>query len=73
MRTLSPEDFEGRIDAMYRLVILASRRAAQLARPETRPLVYTQSRKPTVIALEEIMAGKVTYRTSQDDEEEYVE
>ncbi len=73
MRTLSPEDFKDKIDSMYRLVLVASRRAAQLARPDARPLVRCDSRKPTVIALEEVLQGKVTYRSEADDEEDYLE
>lgn len=65
---ISVEDFEGRIDSLYRLVIVASRRAAQLSKPETRPLVSLTSKKPTVTALQEILAGKVTARTDAEDE-----
>ncbi len=73
MKTLSPEDFKDTVDSMYRLVLVGARRAAQLSKPDARPLVHTDSKKPTVIALEEILQAKVTYRTTADDEEEYVE
>jgi DNA-directed RNA polymerase omega subunit len=67
------EDFGGRIDSLYRLVLIAARRASQISRPEGRSFIPTKSRKPTMIALDEILEGKVTYRTEESDEEEFVE
>lgn len=73
MKHYSVEDFEGKADSLYRLVIVAARRAGQVNRPETRRLVATRSKKPTLIALEEIADGKVTYDTGAEDEEGYFE
>jgi len=73
MRHYSVEDFHGKVDSLYRLVLLASRRANQIARTESRPLIATHSRKATVIALEEILDGKVSYTTGNSDEEDYIE
>ena len=73
MRHYSVEDFHGKVDSLYRLVLLASRRANQIARTESRPLIATHSRKPTVIALEEILDGKVSYTTGDGDEGDYIE
>lgn len=73
MKHYSIEDFRGKIDSLYRLVIVASRRAQQINRPESRPLVATHSRKSTVIALEEIEEGKVSYTTGASDEEDFLE
>jgi len=73
MRHYSVEDFHGKVDSLYRLVLLASRRANQIARTESRPLIATHSRKPTVIALEEVLDGKVSYTTGDSDEEDYIE
>jgi DNA-directed RNA polymerase subunit omega len=73
MKHYSVEDFKDKTDSLYRLVILASRRANQVARTESRPLVATHSKKPTMIALEEILDGKVSYRTGEPDNEEYLE
>ena len=73
MKLYSVEDFRHRIDSIYRLVIVASRRASQINRPESRPLVSTHSKKPTIIALEAIVEGKVTYTTGAHDEEDYLE
>jgi len=64
----SVEDFEGKIDSLYRLVIVGARRANMLSKPETRPLVQTESRKPTTIALEEVIQGKVAARVGDEDE-----
>jgi DNA-directed RNA polymerase subunit omega len=73
MRHYSVEDFHGKVDSLYRLVLLASRRANQISRTESRPLIAISSRKPTVIALEEVLDGKVTYTTGETDEVDYVE
>jgi len=73
MAVFSLADFEGKCDSLYRLVIAAARRANQISRPETRPLVPTRSRKATVIALEEIMQGKVEILDAPQDEDAFVE
>lgn len=67
------EDFRDTISNLYQLVIVAGRRANQISRPDTRPLVPVRSRKPTVVALEEILQGKVTCRIGNQDEEETIE
>lgn len=73
MKNYSMEDFRKQdIDSVYRLVLVASRRAAQINRPESRPLVSTRSKKATVIALEEIEEGKVTFTEGGHDEEDYL-
>jgi DNA-directed RNA polymerase omega subunit len=73
MSKISVEQFDGKIDSLYRLVILAARRASQISRPDTRPLVPVRSKKPTIVALEEILQGKVTARIGGVDEEDYLE
>jgi DNA-directed RNA polymerase omega subunit len=73
MRHYSVEDFRGKVDSLYRLVILASRRANQVNRTDSRPLVSMHTRKPTVVALEEIVDGKVSYSKSAEDAEDYLE
>ena len=72
MHSFSPEDFEGKIDSLYRLVIVAARRATQIGKPDSRPLVPVRSTKATITALEEIIQGKVGYRTGTEDEETFV-
>ncbi|HOD50804.1 MAG TPA: DNA-directed RNA polymerase subunit omega [Candidatus Hydrogenedentes bacterium] len=70
-RMYSPEDFAGKTDSLYRLVLAAARRAAQLSKPDARPLVPVRSKKPTVVALEEILEGKVAVGEASTDEEGY--
>jgi DNA-directed RNA polymerase omega subunit len=72
-RQFTAEDFKHRIESMYRLVIVAGRRANQISRPDARPLVPVRSKKPTVVALEEILLGKVTARNGNQDEEATIE
>ncbi len=74
MDQLSIEQFENRIDSLYRLVVIAAHRAKQLNRPDARSLLAGGSqKKPTTAALEEILDGKVSYRTGGSDEEDFLE
>lgn len=50
-------------DSRYTLVMLVSKRARQIIQGE-KPLVETDSIKPVSIAIEEILAGKVTYKNA---------
>lgn len=72
MKEYDWEKLTSKTDSLYRTVILAARRAAQVNRPETRPLIATKSKKATMIALDEIEQGKVQYREG-DLEDEFVE
>ena len=72
MRHFSVEDFQGKIDSLYRLVIIASRRAIQINRPDSRFSVASRSKKPTIVALDEVMDGKVSYAKGSGDEEDYI-
>ena len=74
MKHIALEDFEyegEKMDSLYRLVNIASRRANQLNKPENRPLIATKTQKTTIIALEEILDGKVWYRTGGESDDEY--
>lgn len=74
MRHLALEDFEldgDKMDSLYRLVIIAARRAVQLNKPAARTLMAPVSKKPVILALEEILDGKVWYRLGGEDEDEY--
>ncbi len=73
MSQISVEHFEDKVDSLYRLVILAARRASQVAKPDSRPLVPARSKKPTIVALEEVLQGKVKARIGGSDEEEFLE
>ena len=70
---ITVEDFAGKIDSLYRLVIVAARRAAQLSKPDARALVERTSKKTTVTAMQEILAGKVEPRSNADVDEELFE
>ena len=74
MKHYALEDFENEdesMDSLYRLVNIASRRANQLNKPESRPLVHTSAQKMTMVALEEVLEGKVWYRTDDEESDEY--
>jgi DNA-directed RNA polymerase subunit omega len=60
MARLTVEDCLVRMDNRYDLVLLASKRARQLAIGAD-PLVAEENDKPTVIALREIAEGLITY------------
>ena len=60
MARLTVEDCLKLMDNRYDLVLLASKRARQLAIGAD-PLVEEQNDKPTVIALREIAEGLITY------------
>lgn len=58
------EELLKRCGSIYRLVILAAKRAKEVA--EGAPaLVETESKKATSVALEEILQGKVLYKPDE--------
>ena len=59
MARLTVEDCLKNVNNRFNLVLLASKRARQLAMGAT-PLVPVENDKPTVIALREIGRGKIT-------------
>lgn len=60
MARVTVEDCLGSVDNRFELVMLASKRARQLATGGKDPMVQEESDKPTVIALREIAEGLVT-------------
>lgn len=64
MAYIALEDFLKEKDSLYKLVILASKRALELSQGAP-PLVETTSKQPATIALEEIRQHKVTYRAPE--------
>jgi DNA-directed RNA polymerase subunit omega len=60
MARVTVEDCLDHVDNRFELVMLASKRARQLATGGKEPLVNEESDKPTVIALREIAEGMVT-------------
>ena len=69
----SVDDFTEKVDSLYRLVIMAARRANQITKSESHGFGgVTRAKKPTIAALDEVLDGKVGYFAG-DDEEAYVE
>ena len=60
------EELLKRCGSVYKLVILAAKRAKEVA-DGSPPLVETHHRKATSIALEEILQGKVLYKAESPD------
>ena len=56
------------VDSKYRLIILAAKRSKQLQRgAQPRIEIDPQKHKPTRIALEEVMRGRVHFSIKQED------
>jgi len=56
------------VDSKYRLIILAAKRSKQLQRGATpRIEIDPQKHKPTRIALEEVMRGRVHFDIKEED------
>jgi len=58
------EDLMKKTGSVYKLVILAARRASELSEGAPK-LVDSESKKTSTIALEEIAKGKVSYKVSK--------
>lgn len=70
----SVDDFSDKIDSLYRLVIVGARRANQIAKNEAHGFgAVTAGRKPTVAALEEVLAGKVGYFDGDSEDDAFLE
>jgi DNA-directed RNA polymerase subunit omega len=56
------------VDSKYRLIILAAKRSKQLQRGASpRIEIDPQKHKPTRIALEEVMRGRVHFEIKEDE------
>ena len=60
MARVTVEDAVDKVGNRFDLVLIASRRARQIATGGKEPLVDRENDKPTVIALREIEAGLIT-------------
>ncbi|MFP3455324.1 DNA-directed RNA polymerase subunit omega [Psychrobacter sp. SIMBA_152] len=60
MARVTIEDCLDNVDNRFELILVASKRARQLAKGIAEPLVDVDNDKPTVLALREIAAGKIT-------------
>jgi DNA-directed RNA polymerase subunit omega len=66
----TPENDSQEIDSKYRLIILAAKRSKQLQRgARPRIDIDAQKHKPTRIALEEVMRGRVQFDIKDSDKE----
>ena len=74
MTDLIDSDVDGtsgqEVDSKYRLIILAAKRSKQLQRgAQPRIEIDPQKHKPTRIALEEVMRGRVHFDIKEDGQE----
>ena len=70
MARVTVEDAVEKIGNRFDLILVAARRARQLATGGKEPLVETDNDKPTVIALREIEAGLIDAATMDAAEEQ---
>lgn len=66
MEHTAVEELLKRCGSMYKLVVLAAKRAKEIADGAT-PLVEVDHKKVTSIALEEIRQGKVLYKGAETE------
>ena len=71
MARVTVEDCLEHVDNRFELVLLGSRRARQIAQGKE-PLVEVENDKPTVVALREIAAGKISNEFMDEAEREPV-
>ena len=70
MARVTVEDCLENVDNRFQLVMLATKRARQIATKGFEPLVPEENDKPTVIALREIAEGKITRDLLKEQEED---
>ena len=68
MARITVEDCLDHVDNRFELVMLAKRRARQMRRFGSDPLVPLENDKATVLALREIAAGLVSHETLDEQE-----
>ncbi|MFT5136912.1 MAG: DNA-directed RNA polymerase subunit omega [Arenicella sp.] len=73
MARVTVEDCLENVDNRFELVMLATKRARQIAVQGAEPLVPVEGDKPTVIALREIAAGLVSTASMSAQEAEDAE
>ena len=70
MARVTVEDCLENVDNRFQLVMLATKRARQLATKGFEPLVMEENDKPTVIALREIAEGKIGRELLAEEDDE---
>ena len=68
MARVTVEDCLDNVDNRFELVMLATKRARQLATGGKEPKVAEENDKPTVIALREIASGLIDYNVIAEEE-----
>ena len=68
MARITVEDCLEKIPSRFDLILMASKRARQLATTSREPLVEWDNDKPTVVALREIEEGLVTKASMEAEE-----
>lgn len=72
MARVTIEDCLANVDNRFELILVASRRARQLASGRFEPTLAPDNDKPTVLALREIAEGKITKAILDEPEEVFV-
>jgi DNA-directed RNA polymerase subunit omega len=70
MARVTVEDCLENVDNRFQLVMLATKRARQIATKGSEPMVPEENDKPTVLALREIAEGKTTRDLLSEEEED---
>ena len=70
MARVTVEDCLEHVNNRFQLVMLATKRARQIATKGFEPLVAEENDKPTVIALREIAEGKISRDLLTEDDDE---
>ncbi|MDX1456316.1 MAG: DNA-directed RNA polymerase subunit omega [Marinobacter sp.] len=70
MARVTVEDCLENVDNRFQLVMLATKRARQIATKGQEPMVPEENDKPTVLALREIAEGKVTRSLLREEDDE---
>ncbi len=60
------DELRTKIDSLYRLVNVASKRVNQIIKNERHG--FGKKKKPTIIAIDELMEGKITYRKNEKED-----
>lgn len=68
MARITVEDCLKHVDNRFELVLLAAKRARQLAKGSAHPLVAEENDKPTVVALREFAEGYTRFEETQSNE-----
>ena len=63
------EDLIKRVDSLYKLVIMAARRAIEISDGSPKLVDVSPRLKASTVALMEIQAGKVSYKKLEDEKE----